>query len=306
VGLTNLDAWPIGELAALTTAFCWAFASVMFANVGRKVGAHVVNRTRILFAFVFLAIFHLAVEGTLFPTDATPTQWMWLGISSILGLVIGDTLVYTAYILIGPRLSTLLMATVPITGSILGYLLFNEILKPLEVVGILCGVIGVCVVVNDGREAHGEAADPRRFWIGVLCGAGGAMCQVVHLITARLAIQDGLSTVSATLIRTAIALVLLWVIALHRGQWLSTLKSWDIKTVFTPLLIGSLIGPALGIWLSIVAVKMTHVGIASTLMALPPILLIPYDKYYLKNPVSAKSIAATFLALTGVGLILNA
>jgi drug/metabolite transporter (DMT)-like permease len=52
-----------------------------------------------------------------------------------------------------------------------------------------------------------------------------------------------------------------------------------------------------------IAVQNTQVGIASTLMALPPIILIPLTRWVFREQVTARAVAGTVLALTGAALI---
>ena len=95
----------MGELAALFTSVAWSFTSLQFTLAGRRVGSAVVNRTRLLIAFIFLSLTHLLLTGALWPQSAAPARWFWLGISGIIGLVLGDACLFQSYVLIGPRLS---------------------------------------------------------------------------------------------------------------------------------------------------------------------------------------------------------
>ena len=117
---------PWGELAALVTAVCWSLTAIFFSYSGRLIGSDVVNRSRLIFAFLFLLIAHYLIEGTLFPWNTEPYRWFWFAVSAILGLVLGDTFLFKAYVMIGPRLSMLLMATVPIYSVFFGLILFGE------------------------------------------------------------------------------------------------------------------------------------------------------------------------------------
>jgi drug/metabolite transporter (DMT)-like permease len=47
----------------------------------------------------------------------------------------------------------------------------------------------------------------------------------------------------------------------------------------------------------------THVGIASTLMALSPIMVIPLPHLFFQERVSPRSVAGTIIALAGVAII---
>lgn len=292
----------IGEVAALGTAVCWSLTAVFFSYSGRLVGSDVVNRSRLVFAFLFLTVSHWLLMGTLFPWDAEPFRWFWLGISSILGLVLGDTFLFKAYVMIGPRLSMLLMSTVPIYSTLFGWLLFGETLSNLELTGIFLAVAGVGWVVTEKQPGR-TAVENKQYKQGLIFGLAGALGQVANLVTARYGLVGGFSSVSATVMRILVALVILWVLAALRGQIRHTLRQWRNRQAFPAMFGGSISGPFLGIWLSLIAIQFAPLGIASTLMALPPILLIPIEYLVYRRRVSMRGIAGTALAITGVAFI---
>ena len=129
----------MGELAALGTAFCWAFSSIFFTSSSKEAGAIPVNRIRLVFAVLLLLVFHTLITGHPLPLDAEPFRWIWLGLSGIVGLVLGDTLLFQAYYLIGNRLGTLIMSGVPVISSLAAWLLLGEKLNLISIGGIaLC------------------------------------------------------------------------------------------------------------------------------------------------------------------------
>lgn len=293
---------PWGELAALATAVCWSFTAIFFSFSGRRIGSDVVNRSRLLFAFVFLLITHRLFEGVFFPRDVEPFRWGWLAVSSILGLVLGDAFLFQAYVLVGPRLSMLMMATVPILSTMFGYLLFGELVTSLELMGVILAVGGIAWVVTEG-QSDSSASDRRIYRKGLLFGLLGAMGQVANLVTARYALVDDFPTISATLIRILIALLILWMLAAVRGQVWYTFNQWQDRQAFRALLAGATVGPFLGIWFSLIAVQNARLGIASTLMALPPILLIPLEYLIHGRRVSQRGLVGTVVAMIGVALL---
>ena len=291
-----------GELAALATAVCWSFTAILMSYSGRRVGADVVNRSRLLFALVLLAVAHWALEGRLFPTGVEPFRWGWLGVSSLLGLVLGDAFLFRAYVLIGPRLAMLLMSTVPIFSVIFGWLLFGEAVSGLETAGILLAVAGVGWVVTEG-QTNAQPADRRVYRRGLLFALLGALGQVANLVTARYALVGDFPALSATLIRIAIAVVIVWVLAALRGQAGDTIRQWGDRRALRAMAAASLVGPFLGIWLSLIAVQHARLGIAATLMALPPVLLIPLEYALFRQRVSSRGLVGTLIALGGVALL---
>jgi len=292
-----------GEIAALATAVCWSLTAIFFSYSGRLIGSDVVNRSRLLFAFLFLAITHLIIEGTFFPLDAEPYRWFWFAVSAILGLVLGDTFLFKAYVMIGPRISMLLMSTVPIYSTIFGWLLFHETVTAVEMSGILLTVGGIGWVVTEKRQGK-TAVQNKQYKKGILFGLAGALGQVANLVTARYGLVGGYSSISATIIRILIALLILWGLAVIQRQVRHTFRMWRNRPAFRALIGGSISGPFLGIWFSLIAIQYSRLGIAATLMALPPILLIPIEYIIYKRKVSTGGVAGTIVAIAGVVLII--
>lgn len=293
---------PLGEMAALGTAVCWSFTAIFFSYSGRRIGSDVVNRSRLVFALLFLTITHWVLEGVPFPRDVEPYRWGWLALSSVLGLVLGDAFLFRAYVEIGPRLAMLMMSTVPIMSALFGRVLLGETISWPETLGILLAVAGVGWVVSEG-QTDPALADRRKYYKGLLFAFLGALGQVANLVTTRFALDDGFPTISATVIRILIAFLILWGLAAARGQVSHTLHQWRDRLAFRALLAGSTVGPFLGIWLSLVAVQNARLGIASTLMALPPVLLIPLEYVLFRRRVSRRSVMGTGLAMAGVALL---
>ena len=291
-----------GELAALATAVCWSFTAIFISYSGRRVGSEVVNRSRLLLAFLFLIVAHWALEGAIFPTGVEPFRWGWLAVSSLLGLVLGDAFLFRAYVLIGPRLAMLLMSTVPIFSAVFGWLLFDEAMTRLELAGIVLAVAGVAWVVTEG-QTDPRLADRRVYRRGLLFALLGALGQVTNLVTARYALVGDFPALSATLIRIAIAVVIVWIVAALRGQAGHTVRQWGDRPALRAIVAASFVGPFLGIWLSLIAVQNARLGIASTLMALPPVLLIPLEYALFRQRVSPRGLAGTLMALGGVALL---
>ena len=292
----------LGELAAMGTAVMWSLTAVFFSYSGRRVGSEVVNRSRLLFAFMFLSISHLLLEGSLFPQHVEGFRWFWFAVSSILGLVLGDTFLFQAYVLIGPRLSMLLMSTVPIYSVIFGWLLFGETVATLEMAGILLAVTGVGWVVTE-KQPGKTVVENKQYKAGIFFGLLGALGQVANLVTARFGLVGGFPSISATIIRILVAVVVMWGIALLRGKVRYTFSKWRDRKAFPAMVGGAFVGPFLGIWLSLIAIKLTRLGIASTLMALPPVLLIPIEYFVYKKPISLRGMVGTAVTIAGVALI---
>jgi drug/metabolite transporter (DMT)-like permease len=294
-----------GELAALITAVCWSFTAIFFSYSGRLVGSQVVNRSRLLFALGFVSLTHLLLQGSILPTGTEPFRWGWLALSSILGLVLGDSFLFRAYATIGPRYSILMMSAVPIVSTLLAWLFLGETVGPFEMLGILITVSGIGWVVTEKRTGK-TAVENKQYTRGLFFGFLGAVGQAGNLVAAKFGLVDSFPTISASWIRIFIAIIIMWGLAGFRGEIRPTISQWQNKTAFKAILGGTFVGPFLGIWMSLVAVQLTRVGIASTLMALPPVLLIPISYILFRERVSSRGIIGTIIAFIGVAIILLA
>ena len=262
-----------GEVAGLSTAFCWAFTSIFFTIGGSRVGSVVVNRTRLVLAIVYLSLTHLAIYGSLFPWQAGTAHFLWLSLSAIAGLVIGDSMLFQSYLIIGTRLAMLLMSLVPVISTALAWVFLGEKLSATELTGVIVTVSGIAWVVADKqREKSNGGVHGRKLAWGILLGSGGAVGQSFGLLTSKIGLAGNFPALSGNLIRMATAAVVMWMFAVLSGKAKdSILKLRDTKAR-KAILGGSLTGPFLGVWLSLVAIKYARIGIASTLMGLTPII----------------------------------
>jgi len=293
----------LGEIAALATAVCWAATSLFFTIAGKQVGSQLVNRVRLPLAAFFLTITHLLWQGQALPIHAEPSRWGWLGLSAISGLVVGDALLLQAFVLIGTRLSMLLMTLVPVIGALLAWVFLGETLSLLEIGAIIVTVSSVAWVVSEQRNSNSVDGNPRSYIIGVLCGIGGAFGQALGLILSKRGMAGDFPALSASLMRLLVASAVIWLWALMKGQLRPTIEGLRIRSARWAILGGTVAGPFTGMTLSLAAVQLTHVGIASTLMALSPVLLLPLAHWIFKERITPRAIIGTVVALVGVAMI---
>jgi drug/metabolite transporter (DMT)-like permease len=291
-----------GEIAALGTSVCWTFTSIFFTLSGRRVGSVIVNQARLLLAVLFLSLAHLLAGGSWLPPQADLYRWFWLGLSGIIGLVLGDSLLFYAFVLIGARRSMLLMSLVPIIGAMIAWLFLGERLSAVEIIAIGLTVGGVAWVVSE-RENNGRQLDRRQYWLGVLAGLGGAFGQALGLVFSKKGMLGDFAPLSATLMRMLVAAAVIWGLALLRGRAGRTLGALTDRQAGPAILGGAIAGPFIGVWLSLIAVQLAPVGIAATLMALSPILILLPSVWIFNDRVTPHSIIGTLVAIAGVAII---
>jgi len=290
----------IGEFAALTAAFFWGFGALLFESAGTRIGAFQTNLLRILLACIFLSITLYFQAGLFFPIQASFDNKFWLGLSGIVGLAIGDGALFYAIVILGPRLSTLLLSMAPPITTIVAWLFLGESLGLMAIAGIsitFAAIIWVVSEKHDKEKIRGSKS------VGVLLGFIAALGQGIGVILAKIGLTNGIDSLSATLLRMLPAAIGLWGLALVTGHAKSAVIAMRDKTSALLLLGGAVFGPYIGVWLSIVAVKYTEAGIASTLLSTVPILLIPMEFIVHRRKPSLRAIVGTMLAVAGIAMI---
>ena len=295
-----------GEMAALGTALCFAFGSTLFTLAGRTLGARRVNQVRLLLAVLLIAIVHWLTFGHILPTNASAESISWLALSGIVGLVLGDMALLQAFVLVGPRISMLVMALAPLFSTIIAWLFLSETLDDKTLVGIVLVIVGVIAVVAERQKAGPSsiAVSGRAYQIGLLFALGGSLGQAGGAVLSRLGLAEGLEPLSASLIRLGIAALALWLFALLRGQVGGTVAALRAQPRAGWRLAGGVVaGPVIGVWLSLVALQRTSVGIASTLMSMTPIFLIPISYVVFKERATRQAVIGTLIAFVGTVLL---
>lgn len=290
----------LGEIAALVTAFLWSGTSIVFAEASIRVGPMYVNVARMFFAIILLS-FTLLIFGV--PVNISAAQLFNLIISGFIGLAIGDTFLFKAYRLIGARISMLVMSIAPAIAALLAYLFLNENLSLLGIIGIIVTISGVALVVLNRKEI--PTSDYKIDYTGLFYAFMGAVGQGVGLIFAKLAFNENeINPFTATITRVLSALIIIYPLVKMTKRFNNPVKIFkENKKGLILTLIGSIIGPYLGITFSLIAISNTKVGIASTIMAMPPIIMLPMVKYFYKEKLSLFSIVGAFIAVGGVAML---
>ena len=297
----------VGESAALATSCLWTITSLFFTAAGKRIGSLSVNTYRLLFAVGFLAVTHEVMLGTLVPL-ANSDQWFWMGASGIVGLVIGDGGLFAGYVTIGPRRSVLIMALAPIFAIIGAYLILDEVIPQLALVGIALTLTGVIIVVFEAEPRSGEMVVSRKLkTCGLLFALIGAVGQGIGLVLSKKGIDlvpnNTLNPLSATFMRLLLGAASIWLMLLIAGRGRRLRDALRSKEGISNTAVGAFLGPFLGITFSMVAVTYTQTGVAQTLMSLMPVLIIPTVWIRYRQRTSWRGIMGAAIAVIGVAVL---
>lgn len=289
-----------GHLMALITAVCWTFTAVSFEFAGKRIGSLSLNLHRLIFGFIFLSLYTLLSRGMLLPVDADLETWIWLSISGLIGVVIGDMLLFRAFIEIGSRISMLIYSLVPPITAVLSFFILKENMRFSQILGMLVTLAGICLVIlkKEGNQKV-KLNHPIR---GILLALGGATGQSLGLILSKFALNN-YNVFAATQIRLISGIIGFSLIITFSKRWQRFFISYKDKIGMAFTLNGSFWGPFLGISLSLLAIKYIETGVASTIMSIIPVFIIPFSVILFKEKVTKKEVLGAIIAVSGVVIL---
>ncbi len=295
--MSNFIQNHIGELAALFTAICWTATSIFFEQASKKTNSFAINIIRLVLALVFLSVFCLVVYKRILPFNASLHSIIWLSISGLIGFTLGDLFLFEAFVLIGARVSMLIMALAPPLAAIIGFFFFQETMSIKSLFGMILTLTGITFVILE-RNNKTIRINKKQLFIGILLAFGGAVGQALGLNLSKFGMSD-LDPFSSTQIRVIAGIVGFIIAFSFMKVWSKVLISLKNREAMTFASLGAFFGPFLGVSFSLLAIKHTSTGVASTIMALPPVLIIPVAVFILKEKISIKEVFSSFIAVAG-------
>lgn len=312
----------LGEIISIIVCISWS-ACAMFGQVAAKGIGHAMplNVLRMALSLILLSLSMAWVCGSPYPIYADVETWMWLTLSGLAGYVLGDYCLFNSYIIMGARFGQLFMTLAPPAAAISGWILLGEKMSLMAILGMLITMTGISMSILGQKDEESE----RRLRIplkGVIFGIGAGVGQGVGLVLSKLGIEhyetcikttlaDDLvlqsqcleaMPMSATFIRAITGLICFTVALFYiqkQSLLVSTLKQ---KRLMFIILLATITGPFIGVSLSLKATLYTSTGIAQTIMACTPILLLWPSHIFFKQSISLREVVGAFISVIGVSL----
>ncbi len=304
-----------GILFALLTTLSWAICIFPFTQAARRLGSNTLNNFRLLLAAIIVGLFTYFYKPADFTSifSANYSQaWLWLGISGVLGLTIGDYFAFSMYKILGARTGSVLTTFAPAATLFLGSLMIDERISIIGISGIIATILGVNFVSLGKRERekipdHGHGSITK----GIIAGVLSALCQGAGLVLAKKGFQSlpgefTLSPFNATFMR---------LITAASALFLFTLFSGNIKKVYLPIftnknngvkyaIAGTIFGPTLGVCLALFTVSILEASVAQTIFSLVPAVAFLLAAIFLKEKITVQSVLGLLMAITGVMILI--
>jgi drug/metabolite transporter (DMT)-like permease len=296
----NLINEHTGEFAALFTAFFWTVTSLAFESASHKIGTIAVNILRLVIGLIFLSIYAFIRRGLILPTDASVENWIWLVLSGLVGFVFGDLFLFKSYTVIGSRFSMLIMTLVPPVTAFFSFIIIGERLTLMHGLGMILTLSGISMAIF-GRSGKGEKISLKLAPKGILYALGGAIGQALGLVLSKLGLKD-YDPFAATQIRIIAGIFGYTALVTILFRWGNVYRAVQNKEGMALTTLGAFFGPFLGVSFSLIAVKYTEAGIASTIMSLVPVFIILPAVILYKEKVTLPEMIGALVSVGGVAL----
>ena len=303
----------LGEAISLAVAVSWT-VTALFAEVGSKrLGSLQMNVIRMILSLVMLGATLWWFTGSPYPLYADGKTWLWLSMSGFVGYLLGDYCLFNSYIWIGSRFGQLFMTLAPLTAALFGWFLLGETLAWNALLGMLVTLTGIGIsVLNKGESQKLSLKLPLK---GVLYGIGAGVGQGIGLVLSKVgmnfyegAIPAGEELVTdlvpfaSTFIRAVTGAIGFLCVMGFQRQFHTLATSMRDRKGMNAALWATITGPFIGVSLSLMAVQYTEAGIASTLMALTPVLIIWPAHLFFGQQVTFKEVIGACISVIGVSL----
>lgn len=299
----------IGELISIGVAFSWTATALLSEFGSKRLGNLTLNVLRMGLALVFSLVLFMVVTGNPLPPGASAEAAGWMLLSGVVGYVIGDFCLFQCYIIIGSRYGQLFMTLAPLAAALMAWITLGQQMTGMSILAMLITLAGIGISVL-GRGEHRKVGLKLPL-NGVLFAIGAAMCQGIGLVLSKIGMDhyeatanmpDWLVPFSANFYR-CVAGIIGFTLLLYFRKGLDPLReAMHDKKGLAVATATTVFGPFVGVGFSLMAVQYTAAGIASTLMAMTPIIILLPSYWLFHQKITWRAVAGAVISVVGVSL----
>lgn len=298
----------LGELISIGVAFSWTATALLSEFGSKRLGNLTLNVLRMALALLFSLVLFGVATGSLWPSGVSAEACGWMLLSGLVGYVIGDFCLFQCYIIIGSRYGQLFMTLAPLSAALMAWVTLGEQMTSRGFLAMLVTLTGISISVL-GRGEHHKVSLKLPL-SGVLFAVGAAVCQGVGLVLSKIGMAhydtaqtaEWLIPFSANFFRCIAGIVGFLLLHYFREGMAPLREALHDRKGMAVATATTIFGPFVGVGFSLMAVQYTSAGIASTLMALTPIIIILPSWWLFRQPITWKAVLGAVISVVGVSL----
>jgi drug/metabolite transporter (DMT)-like permease len=284
----------LGISAALGSSLSWAMGTVLLKTVGDGISSLAMTLAKGAISLVLITVV-LAVSGL---SPMGREALVLLSLSGLLGIAVSDTCFFEALKDLGPLPLVLVLLLGQVLTVVFAVLFLGERPSPAAWVGIGLVLCGLGIVLTADLSGGSRTGSMRGFAFGL----ASLLSMAVSTIIAKKALAD-VSAMQATFVRMAAGTLGIFILGGATGRlgaWMNPFADLRVATRFFLAVCVVTFG---GFWLSLLAIKNLDVSLANTLIATEPVFVLPLAAIFLREKITGRAVAGTFVAVAGIVLI---
>ena len=299
----------LGEFISIGVAFSWTATALLSEFGSKRLGNLTLNVLRMALALLFSVVLFGVVTGNILPPGASAEACGWMLLSGLVGYVIGDFCLFQCYIIIGSRYGQLFMTLAPLSAALMAWVMLGQQMTLMSILAMLVTLFGISISVLGRGEHHKVSLKlPLN---GILFAIGAAVCQGVGLVLSKIGMDyyepsasmpEWLVPFSANFYRCVAGIIGFTFLLYYRDGMAPLREAMHDKKGLSVAMATTIFGPFVGVGFSLMAVQYTAAGIASTLMAMTPIIIILPAYWLFHEKITWKAILGALISVIGVSL----
>ena len=299
----------LGEFISIGVAFSWTATALLSEFGSKRLGNLTLNVLRMALALLFSVVLFGVVTGNILPLGASAEACGWMLLSGLVGYVIGDFCLFQCYIIIGSRYGQLFMTLAPLSAALMAWVTLGQQMTLMSILAMLVTLFGISISVLGRGEHHKVSLKlPLN---GILFAIGAAVCQGVGLVLSKIGMDyyepsasmpEWLVPFSANFYRCVAGIIGFTFLLYFRDGIGPLREAMHDKKGLSVATATTIFGPFVGVGFSLMAVQYTAAGIASTLMAMTPIIIILPAYWLFHEKITWKAILGALISVIGVSL----
>ena len=299
----------LGEFISIGVAFSWTATALLSEFGSKRLGNLTLNVLRMALALLFSVVLFGVVTGNILPLRASAEACGWMLLSGLVGYVIGDFCLFQCYIIIGSRYGQLFMTLAPLSAALMAWVTLGQQMTLMSILAMLVTLFGISISVLGRGEHHKVSLKlPLN---GILFAIGAAVCQGVGLVLSKIGMDyyepsasmpEWLVPFSANFYRCVAGIIGFTFLLYYRDGMAPLREAMHDKKGLSVATATTIFGPFVGVGFSLMAVQYTAAGIASTLMAMTPIIIILPAYWLFHEKITWKAILGALISVIGVSL----
>ena len=298
----------LGELISIGVAFSWTATALLSEFGSKRLGNLTLNVLRMALALLFSLVLFWVVMGSPLPPIGSMEACGWMLLSGLVGYVIGDFCLFQCYIIIGSRYGQLFMTLAPLSAALMAWVTLGQQMTMMSIVAMLVTLTGIGISVIGRGEHHKVSLKlPAN---GVLFAVGAAVCQGVGLVLSKIGMDhyqttdmpEWLIPFSANFFRCVAGIIGFMLLLYWREGFAPLRTAMHDRKGLTVATATTVFGPFVGVGFSLMAVQYTDAGIASTLMAMTPVIILLPSYWLFGQKITWRSVLGALISVVGVSL----